>query len=75
MQLVVVALQDTQDGVRKYWKAGGVPVAMDSGALAGRFAVSAIPTTIFIDAEGRIANVKVGFSTAADFTAYLDGIG
>jgi len=37
--------------------------------------VSAVPTTVFIDSQGRIANVKVGLSTAADLAAYVDGIG
>jgi hypothetical protein len=71
----VVALNDTQDSARKYWKAGGVPVMLDTGSLAAGFGISAVPTTVFIDAEGRIANVKVGFSTAADLAAYVDGIG
>lgn len=70
-----MALNDSESSARKYWKAGGVPVLLDTGALAGAFGVSAIPTTVFIDSEGRIANVKVGLSTAADLTAYVDGIG
>lgn len=71
----MVALNDTEGSARKYWKAGGVPVLLDTGALASAFGVSAIPTTVFIDSEGRIANVKVGLATAADLAAYVDGIG
>ena len=72
---MVVALSDTESSARKYLKVGGVPVAIDTGALAGAFGVSAVPTTVFIDSQGRIANVKVGLSTAADLAAYVDGIG
>lgn len=71
----MVALNDTESSARKYWKAGGAPVLLDTGALANAFGVSAIPTTVFIDSEGRIANIKVGIVTAVDFKAYVDGIG
>jgi thioredoxin-related protein len=75
VQLIVVAIGDSEGTAREYFKAGGVPVVLDNGTLAGRFGVGGIPTTVFIDSEGRIANVKVGYSTAADFKAYVDGIG
>jgi hypothetical protein len=71
----VVVLGGSEAGARKYFKAGGAPAVVDTGTLAGRFGVSAIPTTVFIDGEGRIANVKVGYSSAADLAAYVDGIG
>ena len=73
--MIVVALGGSVATVRGYFKAGGVPVVLDKGTLAGRFGVGAIPTTVFIDSAGRIANVKVGYSSASDLQAYVDGIG
>jgi hypothetical protein len=72
---VVVALQDRESDVRKFFKKGsGVPVVLDSGGLAGKFGVQYVPTTVFIDSQGRIATVKVGLSTAGDLAAGVNGI-
>ena len=73
--MIVVAIGASAATARGYFKVGGAPVFLDNGTLAGRFGVGGIPTTVFIDSAGRIANVKVGYSTAADLDTYVDGIG
>jgi peroxiredoxin len=52
--------------IRQWMKERGVdyPVARDpSGAVAARFGVRGVPTSLFIDAAGRIRFVEVGYTT------------
>ncbi len=49
-----------------------LPVLLDPpGSIAGQYRVSAVPTTVIIDADGRIANIKVGQTTAAELESLL----
>ena len=49
-----------------------LPVLLDPpGSIAGQYRVAAVPTTVIVDAEGRIATTKVGQITAAELESLL----
>ena len=51
--------------VRKFMKARNLefPVALDSGTIGKQFDLESLPLTILIDAEGKVAFVKIGGGT------------
>lgn len=49
-----------------------VPVLLDpSGSIANSYRVTAVPTSVIIDKDGRIADIKVGQTTAAELESLL----
>lgn len=62
--------------VAKFMKEKGInyPVLMDDGSLSGEFGIRGIPTTFFVDKQGRIVNKKIGADNAAFFSAQLDAL-
>ncbi len=74
MNFLLVAINDAESDVRAFMDNGGyhMPILLDpSGGIAGPFGVTAVPTAIFLDAEGRVANMKVGGMTAAEIEAFV----
>lgn len=52
-----------------------LPVLLDPpGSIANAYRISAVPTTVIVDAEGGIAHVKVGQTTAADLEALVASV-
>jgi len=50
-----------------------LPVLLDpSGAIANQYRVTAVPTAVIIDADGRIADTKVGSTTADLLESMVD---
>ena len=64
---MVVAIQDAEADARAVMTQGGydLPVLLDPpGDIANRYRVTAVPTAVVIDAQGKIAEVRVGETTA-----------
>lgn len=62
-----MAIQDAEDDVRAFMSQGGydLPVLLDPpGDIANRYRVTAVPTAVIIDTEGKIVEVRVGEATA-----------
>jgi len=51
------------------------PVAWDDGRVAWNWHISALPTVIVIDAEGRVSHVGVGRPSAEDLEQWLAEVG
>ncbi len=47
---------------------------LDGDRAADAYGVSAIPTTVIIDSEGRMAERLVGGTTAAALSGVIDGL-
>ena len=63
LKLLGVALNDSVDGLRRFKDDFLLtyPMGLDeTGNIAAMYSASSIPTFVFIDREGRIANVVVG---------------
>lgn len=70
----MIAIQDAEADVRAFMSQGGydLPVLLDPpGSIASAYRVSAVPTAVIIDADGRVANIKVGQTTAAELESLL----
>jgi cytochrome c biogenesis protein CcmG/thiol:disulfide interchange protein DsbE len=72
--LLALAVNDTADSLRSVLDSEGwiFPVVFDGDRAASAYGVTAIPTTLVIDAEGRIAMRVVGGTTAAKLSAAID---
>ena len=74
MNLLVVALNDSESNVRAFMKNGGLqlPVLLDgSGEIAAEYGISAVPTAVFVDSSGNIGNTKIGGATVDDLSALI----
>lgn len=70
-----MALQDAEGDVTSALAGSDpdLPVLLDqTGELASKYGVRAIPTTVLVDAAGGIADIKVGLVTAASLKAMVD---
>lgn len=55
--------------------ANDLPVLIDpDGGIAGNYGVSGVPTAIVVDKDGKIAQTKVGATTAAELDAAVSGL-
>ncbi len=76
--MLLVALQDQRSNVEALLKESGatdLPVLIDpDGGIAGNYSVSGVPTAIIIDKGGKIAQTKVGATTAAELAAAVSGL-
>ncbi len=72
LRIVTVALDDDPEVVRPFTEGISIPVLLDRQHLLSEvFAVSNVPTAVWIDEEGRIARpngLAFGTDTFADFT-------
>lgn len=76
MNLLVIAVQDSEDEVRSALEEAGasLPVLLDSsGRVANDYGVSAIPTTVAVDAAGHVVGTQVGTMTAEQITGLGNG--
>lgn len=72
--LLLVAVQDAEADVRAFMEDGGydLPVLLDStGEIANRYKVTAVPTAVIIDSNGKIGEVRVGETTADELESML----
>jgi cytochrome c biogenesis protein CcmG/thiol:disulfide interchange protein DsbE len=52
-----------------------MPVLLDpQGDVAGKYGVAAVPTAVIIDKQGKIADIKVGPTTAADLESAVNAL-
>ena len=72
-QVVGVASEDTEKDATAFMKKYGLtyPLVLDDGSLVQQFGVSAYPTTIFYDAQGKEVDRLVGASSLDQFNASL----
>lgn len=71
----MIALDDSQPSVVAALGEAdpAIPVLMDGpGRVASSYGVRAVPTTVVVDAAGRIADLRVGPITAAELQAMAD---
>jgi len=71
---LVVALKDSEADVRSFLEEEGYefPVMLDPmGGVASAYGVTAVPTAVFIDADGRVAGTKVGAVTKEELEANI----
>jgi thiol-disulfide isomerase/thioredoxin len=77
--VITVALDDASDQEIRHWLASrsySYPVLVDrEGRIAARFGVRGVPTSLLIDAEGRIRFVEVGYTTETGLRLRLWWIG
>lgn len=73
---VGVNIQDTEQDARAFLAKFkiGYPNGPDPGAIATDYGIAAIPTTIFIDAEGRIARRWIGGLTEPQLVGFLEEV-
>jgi peroxiredoxin len=71
-----VAVQDSEAAMRALMADNGwtFPVIFDGTSAADAYGVTAIPVTVVIDPEGRIAKRLVGATSAAKLSLVVDGI-
>ncbi len=72
---MLIALEDSEADVAAALEGVDptILVLMDgAGRLASPYGVSAIPTTVVVDAAGGIADIRVGPITAAELQAMVD---
>lgn len=77
MGFLVVALKDSEADVRSFLEEEGydLPIMLDPmGSVAGEYGVSAVPTAVFVDADGRVAGTKVGTVTKEELEANVAAI-
>lgn len=74
--VLAVAVSDTEADIRGLVTGEGwtFPVMLDGDRAAGAYGVTAIPTTVVIDAEGNIVKRLVGGTTAAKLSLVIDGL-
>jgi cytochrome c biogenesis protein CcmG, thiol:disulfide interchange protein DsbE len=72
-QVVGIASEDTEKDAVAFMKKYGLtyPLVVDDGSLVRQFGVSAYPTTIFFDAQGKEVDRLVGASGLDQFSASL----
>ena len=72
-QVVGIACEDTQDAAEGFMAQYGLtyPLVVDDGSQVQEFAITAYPTTIFFDAQGKEVDRLVGASTLDQFNASL----
>jgi thiol-disulfide isomerase/thioredoxin len=75
LELLGVAAKDTEAAVKDTVKQKGLtyPVGLNEAA-ARAYAVTAIPTSVFVRRDGRIASVTVGGLTREQIESKLKGI-
>lgn len=71
---VGVNIQDNETDARAFLEEFkiGYPNGPDPGEIATEYGIAAIPTTIFIDAEGRIARRWIGGLTEPQLVGFLE---
>ena len=75
VHFVGVNVRETRDTVQGYVTEQGVayPIALDTdGAIAQLFKVSGFPTTVFLNAEGRVVARQIGELTSQVLEQYLN---
>ena len=71
-----MAVQDAEGDVRSALSQAGaeLPVLLDGGSIAGAYGIQAIPTTVVINAAGRIVDYKIGLVTADELSGLVDAV-
>ena len=74
--MLIVATWDTEEDVRAVLGAKSeLPVLMDLGEqISGAYGVEGVPTAVFIDAESRIGDVRVGGMNASEIEAAVGAL-
>ena len=74
--VLAIAVQDSEDDMQALMAENGwtFPVLYDADSAAAAYGVTAVPTTVVIDAEGRIVKRIFGGTTADELSAVIDGI-
>ncbi len=72
-QVVGIASEDTEKDATEFMQKYGLtyPMVLDDGSLVQEFGITAYPTTIFFDAQGKEVDRLVGAATLDQFTASL----
>ena len=72
-QVVGIACEDTRDDAEGFMAEYGLtyPLVVDDGSQVREFGITAFPTTIFYDAQGKEVDRLVGASTLDQFNASL----
>lgn len=74
--LLAVAVSDSESDMRAFMSDNGLtfPVMLDGDSTANAYGVTAIPTTVIVDSEGRIAKRLIGGTTAEILSSIIDGL-
>jgi thiol-disulfide isomerase/thioredoxin len=72
-QVVGIASEDTEKDAVAFMEKYGLtyPMVLDDGSLVQQFGISAYPTTIYFDAQGKEVDRLVGASSLDQFNASL----
>lgn len=71
-----MAVGDTVEAMQAFMARGGwsFPVVMAADELAFSYGISAIPTTVLIDSDGRIVDTIVGVVNAGKLASLVEGL-
>ena len=74
--LLAVVVSDSEADIRAFMSENDLtfPVMLDGDSAANAYGVSAIPTTVIVDSEGRIAKKLIGGTTADALSQIVDGL-
>ncbi len=74
--LLAVAVNDSEADIRAFMSQNGLtfPVMLDEDGAADAYGVTAIPTTVVVDAEGFVAKRLIGGTTADALSLIIDGL-
>jgi hypothetical protein len=77
VNFLLLAVQDSEDDVRETLAASGaqLPVLMDDGAIASSYRVTGVPTSWSVTPDGRLAQSKIGGSSAEDLEELAQAAG
>lgn len=74
--VLAVDVGDFEDDIRAFMSENGFsfPIMLEGDSAANAYGVTAIPTTVIVDAEGNIAKRLIGGTTADDLSLIIDGL-
>lgn len=74
--LLAVNVSDSEEDIRAFMSENGLsfPLMLDGDSAADAYGVTAIPTTVVVDAEGHIAKRLIGGTTADNLSLVIDGL-
>lgn len=76
MEFLAVCISDTQKALASFMRKNGYtfPVALDEpGAVAMRYGIQGVPTSILISPEGKIQKVQVGMMSKSQLEGFVAG--
>jgi thiol-disulfide isomerase/thioredoxin len=78
LDVIGVATNDAPSDSRRFARQKGIPYAIgvdQAGSVAARYGATGLPTTVVIDAEGRVADTFYGEISPSQLEGYAEQLG